>query len=57
MSKLLDILLKYNKITEGQYKVADAKDKVKQTAKDKYKKDKAKLSKAELQEILDKLVE
>lgn len=53
---ILEKLLKHGKIDKARYDKAVAKVDLEETAKDKYKKNKAGLTKADLQQILDTLM-
>jgi hypothetical protein len=55
--KAIDVLLKHAVITQEQYDKAVAKAEKKDAAREKYKKNKAKLTKAELMGLLDELME
>lgn len=56
MSKVMDVLLKYGKITQEQYDAIAVKEAGKKAVIDDYKANKAKKTKAELCEIIDTLM-
>jgi len=56
MSKFLNVLLKYGKISQEQYDSKIAKNAVKEQAKASYKDKGNKLTKTELMAIIDELV-
>jgi len=55
MSKVHDVLLRHKRIDQKQYDVLIAREAAKVQAKAAYKKDKAKMNKAELMAVLDTL--
>lgn len=55
LKKFLGVMIAKGKLTQAEADAKFAKHEKKETAKVKYKKDKAKLNKAELQELLDTL--
>lgn len=54
--EILKKLFDDGKIDEARYTAGLTKINIKETAKEKYKKDKAKLTKTELQDILDTII-
>jgi len=55
--KIMDVLMKHGKVTQEQYDAGIAKETAKQAVRENYKANRAKLTKPQLVEILDKLVE
>lgn len=55
--KILDILKDHGKITEDQYNAAAERKSTVQAAKESYKANKSKMTKDQLKEVLDTLLE